>query len=291
MGSFAYTCALSELPIEAGDRCRIIPLVKSRLGLNGGACSEMELVFPAIKGTYNDYGYADNLEPTSFQEWCAQMLGYSDTADFAGKLKEGVVRKTQGSTEVAVCFSLVREDAWQAMLSMPGELYDAEYSRKEAGSQMKRACEEGGTFFAQARQALEEDKAGTNLVGLMASEEKNAKKAVQVLWRYVLGDRLEKYPTFYSVFGLYLEGYNSLYRGANISEWLVEWSLAGAAPEELLTALTEMGEQILVSANMNAVRKVWLYRNSSGPQGGEHELHVLWATKLLELAKGATDKS
>lgn len=283
MGSFAYTCALSELPIEAGDQCRIIPLVRSRLGLNGGACSAMELVFPPIKGFYDDYGYADNLEATAFQEQVAQVLGYPTTAQFAESLKQGQV-STANRTDspTAAVYSLVREDAWEAMLSMPGEMYDLNFSRTEAHAQMTLALQEGTRFFTQSKYALEKDQAGDNLVQLMSKGDPT--QAVRILSQFVLGGMLDSYPAFNSVFWHFLAGYNSLYRNINLTELLVDWSLKGATEQQMHDALSQMGEQILINSNMNAIRKVWLCRNSSGPQSGEHALHLLWAKKLVALS-------
>ncbi len=80
MGSFSYTCQLSGLPITAGDRCLILPIIpkdhwgydssqksltkfgQGSLVSNDGANLYFdELCFP-IFGTYNDYGGLEDIE-------------------------------------------------------------------------------------------------------------------------------------------------------------------------------------------------------------------------------------
>lgn len=64
MGSFAYTCAVSGLPIEAGDRVRYLLLTKNPY--HSGAentCYIHDLWFPRtfpLKAEYNDYGSIEN---------------------------------------------------------------------------------------------------------------------------------------------------------------------------------------------------------------------------------------
>lgn len=64
MGSFAYTCAVSGLPIEAGDEVRYLLLTKNPY--HSGAentCYIHDLWFPRtfpLKAEYNDYGSIEN---------------------------------------------------------------------------------------------------------------------------------------------------------------------------------------------------------------------------------------
>lgn len=65
MGSFAYTCAVSGLPIEAGDKVRYMLLTKNPYH-NGSenTCYIHDLWFPRtfpLKGEYNDYGSVENI--------------------------------------------------------------------------------------------------------------------------------------------------------------------------------------------------------------------------------------
>lgn len=65
MGSFAYTCAISGLPIEAGDKVRYLLLTKNPY--HSGAentCYIHDLWFPRtfpLKGSYNDYGSVEKV--------------------------------------------------------------------------------------------------------------------------------------------------------------------------------------------------------------------------------------
>ena len=299
MGSYAYTCALSDLPIEAGDECRIVAMVKSRLGLNGGACSRMELAFPPIKGVYDDYGYVENLSPTPFQERLAESMGYGSVEQFAGKLKEGAVEVAawRKPYEKAV-FSLAREDVWRQMLSMPSELRDEDCNRQDAQVYMGRACLEGAEFFSKAADILAQDKAGSGLVdsilesriarqqgAALCAEEVSALRS-KILMDYCMSDEMDKSPAFKSALGCYFENsIQEIYRGLPLRQVFVGWSLSGASKAKLRDGLLEIGEQMLVNMNMNMLRKVWIERDSSGPQFGEHAMHWLWAQKLGEISK------
>lgn len=69
MGSFDYTCAISSLPIHAGDKVRYILVTENPCGERGSrACGPYDSWVPRtfpIKGEYNDYGtietYAEGL--------------------------------------------------------------------------------------------------------------------------------------------------------------------------------------------------------------------------------------
>lgn len=72
MGSFAYTCAVSGLPIECGDRVRYFLLTKNPYH-NGAenTCSIHDLWFPRtfpLCGIYNDYGSVEEIAVNAEQE-------------------------------------------------------------------------------------------------------------------------------------------------------------------------------------------------------------------------------
>ena len=63
MGSFATTCAVSELPIEAGDKVRYL-LLSSNPYIEGVKCHTSDLWFPRtypVQAVYNDYGSIENI--------------------------------------------------------------------------------------------------------------------------------------------------------------------------------------------------------------------------------------
>ena len=298
MGSFAYTCALSDLPIECGDECRIVALVPSRLGLNGGACSSMQLVFPAVKGVYDDYGFVENLKPTAFQEQLVKAIGHASVQEFVESLREAADSDDENPRLGArMVFSLVREDAWAQMLSMPSSMHDDGYPKQDAQAFMAQACAEGAPLFAKAPEMLEKDKAGSNWVeGIKKAEMDEGKEpkdellfASEVLMTYCMPLEMKKAPVFKRALGYCMDGFNQIYQGVSLGAAFVLWSLLGASHEQLKSGLDEIGEQVLVNMNMNMLRKVWLERDSSGPQCGEHALHWLWAQKLGELSKAQVD--
>ncbi len=66
MGSFAFTCAVSGFPIEAGDEVRILLLTKNPYTDGEGiVCETHGLWFPRtfpLRATYNDYGSVEDVE-------------------------------------------------------------------------------------------------------------------------------------------------------------------------------------------------------------------------------------
>jgi len=67
MGSFDYTCAVSNLPIHAGDKVRYLLLTENPYEENKGcrACSMHDWWFPRtfpLRAEYNDYGSVENVE-------------------------------------------------------------------------------------------------------------------------------------------------------------------------------------------------------------------------------------
>lgn len=72
MGSFAFTCGVSGLPIEAGDPVRFLMLTKNPY--HDGAknsCYMHDLWFPRtlpLKGVYNDYGSVEDVEKGAAQD-------------------------------------------------------------------------------------------------------------------------------------------------------------------------------------------------------------------------------
>ncbi len=66
MGSFAYTCAVSGLPIEAGDKVYYLMLTENPYYENGkNTCYSTDIWFPRtppLLAEYNDYGSVENIE-------------------------------------------------------------------------------------------------------------------------------------------------------------------------------------------------------------------------------------
>lgn len=79
MGSFDYTCAVSGLPIGAGDDVRLMLLTQNpyHRGKKAGAmtCSMNDVWFPRtfpLRGKYNDYGGVDRIQgPAQQAAWLA----------------------------------------------------------------------------------------------------------------------------------------------------------------------------------------------------------------------------
>lgn len=78
MGSFAFTCAVSGLPIEYGDPVRYLLLAENPYTDNI-RCYLHDLfwvrTFP-LKGTYNDYGSVENVEQEEFKRLWLDSFKY-----------------------------------------------------------------------------------------------------------------------------------------------------------------------------------------------------------------------
>ena len=70
MGSFSFSCCVSGLPIEAGDKVRYLLLTQNPY-LDGSSCYQHSIWFPRtcpLKAEYNDYGSVENVEEGPMQE-------------------------------------------------------------------------------------------------------------------------------------------------------------------------------------------------------------------------------
>ena len=290
MGCFAYTCAISELPIEAGTPCKLIALNPSTVGLNVGACSFNTVYFPAMDGTYDDYGFLSNLQETPLHERIAlhlgYPLGYPNTKALVTSLQHQELRApTPYSNEsVVVRYSLVRNDVWDAMLSIPTvNGVDTHV--------LDLAAKEGCELLLQAPAMRDpSSNAGSVIETLITAgrfSSSNSLRIASALWRYGLTEPLmltNDYASFKHVFGYQLDSSCSPYSAAELAPLLVAWSLEGACATTLYQALRVIGEQIILDSNMSRLRKVWSCRNVCGPQHGDTAAHLLWAQKMVALA-------
>ena len=293
MGSFDYTCAISELAISAGDECRIITLVPRSLNLNAGACSKMEILFPAVKGVYDDYGFIEKVKPTKFQELMAKNKGYKSVDDFFENLIKGLVSSDNGhritgndSNKNSTCFSLVREDVWQAMLSIPSKLSYKSYEDQDADVLIGKACQEGVVFFEQLKKKIDQnsDDSIKRLQEKLSGDGSDYSNFSQVKAIASGVGVSSSFSSFKSVFGYYITGDDSIFKEENILALITMMKLSQATDFEIKETLHELGEQILINKNMHTLRKVWLHRESSGPQSGEDVIHWLWSQKIAEIA-------
>lgn len=294
MGSFDYTCALSELSISAGDEVFLIALTKGHQGLNGGAFSQFDIAFPPIRARYDDYGFVDNAQPTPFHEAFAQAMGHPGSQALLDAIHDGsaTTEKVDGALRIEFC--LARADAWHAMLAMPCSWWGSQ-SELDAKDMLAPAAREGSRILARAPGIL----ARIDLKPITESIEKGAydrDRLAKMLMNTYLMEEVDHDGPFFTMFSdRLLGGYHGseLFVGASTLSVLA-LDMPRAMPhadapsqgleEALQTALIIHGETMVVSMAMNMVRKIWLPRDSGGPQFGAHALHWLWARKLAELA-------
>lgn len=287
MGSFCYTCALSELPIHAGTAVWLVPLCRRGGGLNDGSWGRYKMAFPPIQAEYDEYGGVENPKLTALHEACAARLGYASAKDFVDavtsetarldKNKSGKEDSPWPETEFDVSFCMARADAWSAMLSQP---------RSRGGMQAlalaTKAAREGARALAKTPVRFSE-------MELDFSSETEESWAVKDLAR----DASKRAGTGGSFDELHGRDFKAgaidgsgLFSGVDLSRALIKDLAFGEdAEEKIAEGLQIIGEAKLVSFAMSALRKIWEPRDSSGPQCGEPALHWLWADKLLSMAK------
>ena len=278
MGSFSYTCALSELTIASGDPVLLVALAGTNSGLNSGACSRFELAFPPMKAVYDDYGFVEDIETTPFHDACARQRGYDSALKYAKDLGEGkVVAADAYHSEVKITFCLARQDAWEAMLDMPCEWRglgsaDATAARPLAAA----AARQGSSFLAAATddpaQAHADPQRVIFSLGMKLCKEVDPQSA------------------FGSIFSRSLfktHGYEMFYGGSLLSAFAIELPNENAELRDFEDALLLCAQATLINMAMHSLRKVWIDRDSSGPQFGEPALQWLWARKLLDLSDAA----
>ncbi len=120
MGSFASTCCVSGLPIEAGDDVRYFLLTKNPYDDDNLRCYIHDLFYPRvypIRAQYNDYGSIENFEKGAARE------------AFLDGLKLDLVELGWGnnschdtSTSKKMTFEHMLEAAWEGRLSVRREV-------------------------------------------------------------------------------------------------------------------------------------------------------------------------
>jgi hypothetical protein len=120
MGSFASTCAVSKLPIEAGDKVRYLLLTQNPYVEESIKCYSTGLWFPRtypLQAEYNDYGSIENVKHPALQQ------------GFLDGLKIDMIERGWGDNsvhDVAVKkdmnFSEMLEAVWQGRIKVSGNI-------------------------------------------------------------------------------------------------------------------------------------------------------------------------
>lgn len=291
MGSFDYTCAISGLPIHRGTDVFLVPLSPGRDGLNFGAFSRFMMAFPPIAGVYDDYGFVENLSFSPFHEACARSMGFDSAEAFTEQLKARAVKVQRFSEEVSATFCMARKDAWDAMMSLP-----ISWSRQpnqhaqDAKTLLPAAVVDGRRILGQAT-ALRSHPEIQNIEARLKEGFYDKSQLANLILNTYLISGLPSNTPFLEFFGHYVtQGGRDLFSGSRFLEILtLDMPEAGATESDIENALTLVGHCMLVSTNMMTVRKVWMDRDSSGPQQGENAMHWLWARELMRITDSAIE--
>jgi hypothetical protein len=275
MGSFATTCTVSGLPIEAGDAVRYLLLTENPYK-NEGNCLPYSLWVPRvlpIKARYNDYGSIERYETGEAQRAWADLfridlcpvgqgdnpfhdLPTSKDMPFEAMLNavwENRVRvfKNTSTNTLSVQQAMIREDVWQALLERTIPDWNRP-KRITAKSYRKIARQVWGklTSREEARDVSESDFAVEGFT-------RNPVPAV-------LGT------------GTHFLAVASRYR-------------LGQMPEnEVQPFLDTAGEFHFINRVLGAIRYQWKPTYPNGPQFGEWRLHQKVLTSFAEIARKAS---
>lgn len=162
MGSFSYTCAVSGLPIDSGDKVRYLLLTRNPLLKNSNAvCYPTSEWFPRVfplNASYNDYGSVGHIDDTlgkqlwldGFQEDLiekeqgeneyhdvptSKYMSFEALLNAVGVGRIFVKQATgTGSMILPVAQAMIREDVWQDLLTLRTEKSEYEISLAQRNS-------------------------------------------------------------------------------------------------------------------------------------------------------------
>lgn len=163
MGVWNATCAISHLPIQEGEACRVLFLaeaIRSHRGSAGFHDTE-EIWKPVtlpIRGTYDNYGGVVDLEPAWYLDVVARQLGGLSEegvdmrpAILVGRIYNEPVLLNLGDEEkIHLGMVFIREDVYQALAEAP---FITDYKFVEKDTLLREEKETLATLLANARLA------------------------------------------------------------------------------------------------------------------------------------------
>lgn len=141
MGSFNFVCAVSGLPIVAGDNVKYLLLEQMGIASRGWTCYIDDRWFPRIfpvSAQYNDYGSIENIKNSLASDFSIHLLKndiievdvgeneYHDSAvkktmtleELLNPIWEGRVSVSSFNGSKAIQQTMIREDVWNSICSM-----------------------------------------------------------------------------------------------------------------------------------------------------------------------------
>jgi hypothetical protein len=260
MGCFASTCAVSGLPLEAGDRVLWLPLVENPYA-HTMPCNMSDLYYVRswpILGRYDDYGQIDDFDVESIANWTF----------LEGLKKDAVVAPSPASLEAAL------ESIWRGGLTVKRGSFDIEtafaglvdeLAARDPSLQtlLKPPTAEGVKDVLTVHQAMIRLDVWEALVGLSAPEEwpgYDVRKEVERWWSSNAIPIRELVP----------------YTLGPMTHLRLAWKQHGVKPwpdPELAAFLRRTAELLHVTTILGNTRYWWRPTYPVGPQGGEWALH------------------
>lgn len=281
MGVWNATCAISHLPIQGGEPCRILLLAEAiRTHRGSGGFHDTEEIWKPmtvpIKGVYDAYGSATALEPEWYLDVVARNLGVLSVDRRDISLSEVLERihgepilldvGAEGPLHLGMVF--IREDIYQALASSPyiegGQFVDLDVLIREEKDTLARELNfsrlsRTTAGLAESSMVPFEDKETGETVDVVASA-RQVLEGLGNLLRGFVGTR-DGCPAFEPLRSAMAE---KMVEGLSLEDDSIRWGVL------------EIAKFRLVRLHMDALRRSWMPQPGLGSQStGWHSNMVL----------------
>lgn len=291
MGSYDFTCSLSDLPIRSGDPVIIQP-IGQLLHQNKPASGWRPLCAPA-RALYNDYGWVEGLCLNPIHEaWVQSTSMNSSAASFFNQLSEGTFAMDDAHGEPMLAAScMIRIDAWNSALELPIRAWHLHSGDEiQWGSAIERTCASGARQLAALEQIVDSAE-----ISELATRCDSGDYSKEQLIRLLING--------YAIPSDSASGANSMLFSDLASRNSSTFDISGFMPEALCYRLPFLKpglpsyEQALrdamqskgIDLAMDALRRTLSPSRNAGPQHGANPIHYLWHKHLARLASDSID--
>lgn len=301
MGSWNGTDFLTQLPIIAGDKMRLVFIHKSPFFENrdlASACyhTDMYRPFPIpLKGEYNDYGSIEQLVPSLSHEMLVEQfkasvieVPYDDERDkyvdrnsvvkdkltveyLLERAQEGALYAHIDTKDVGVGYVMIREDMYQAIINATTTSF---WTNKEASIKIFR---EGAAEYLKGLKDYEIE-IKTEIKDDVVKRLKRSLDDFRVLMMEPNPAKrnpfLSMLSPMYGVGGPNFNGCDRFLRKK------IENGMAADDPR-LVEFVYELAEFMFFNMSLGMMRKAWQPQCGAGSQGDEYGLHAVLANAVL----------
>lgn len=289
MGSYDFTCALSDLPIRSGDPVVIQP-IGQRLHQNKPASDWRPIAAPA-RAHYNDYGWVEDLSTTPFHEAWVQSTSLNLSAnDFFEQLSEGsILMEDSHGEKMLSSFCMIRVDAWNSALELPIASWNSGIEI-QWNAAIENACASGARQLAALEHIVESAEI-SELATRCDSGDYSIEQLTQLL---INGYAIPSDPRSGANALLFSELASRHSSTFDISGYMPEamcyrLALLKPSPGDYEQALRDTMQSRGIDLAMDALRRTLSPARNIGPQRGAVPIHYLWHKHLARLASNSID--